>query len=183
MCFGGQAGALAKHRARGWAGDGSWVQALGGAGRLRALPSISRRRRGGAASRSSSGMSLISIRGSLCTGDPLLARGPRHPGTSSGQWPLGGHWQGVCSKHCLLPCRGQPWGYVHAVPSLFIHSGNQGNGGAMPHAQITQLWSQTGLRLAPAPSWTSRRTLGSSLPEDLGFLICKMGTTPTSGIT
>lgn len=140
MCFAGQAGALAKHRARGWAGDGSWVQAWGGAGRLRALPSISCRWPGGAASRSSSGMSLISIRGSLCTGDPLPARGPRHPGTSSGQWPLGGHWQGVCSEHCLLPCRGQPWGYAHAVPLPVYPLGEpRKRRGSASHANNTAL--------------------------------------------
>lgn len=77
----------AEHGAGQELGAGSRLRARGGV--VRALPSISRL--GGAASWSSSGMSLISIRGSLCTGDPSLLEGLgiRHPRTSSGQWPLG----------------------------------------------------------------------------------------------
>ena len=72
---------------------------------------------------------------------------------------------------------------MQAAPSSFIHPGNQGKRGAWPHVERAQLWSQTGLGLAPVPSQTSRMTLGSSPPLDLGFFICKMGTIPTFGVT
>ena len=158
---GGQAAARSNRRAGRERGAGS--RRAG-----RALPSVSRW--DGAAGWSSSHLSLVSIRGSLCTGDPLQARAaPASRDLLPAQAP----------EPCLLS-----WGsggvgshgdLCRTAPSSFIHPRNQGKPETRPHVGKTALEPGGRGGLTPAPSRTGHMTLGRPSPLDLGFLICKVG--------
>lgn len=96
---GSQVGGLSKRKAPGWPGAGNRGP---GAGQGGASPS-SISCRGWSSRLQFSGMSLISIRGSLCTGDFLSARGA----SASRDWlwevAIGVAPAGVCPEHCVLP--------------------------------------------------------------------------------
>jgi len=94
------------------------------------------------------GMSLISIRGSLCTGDFLSARGAS--ASRDRLWEMAIRVALQASALSTVSCPGWGWGmqpqaYIQAAPSSFIHPRNQGKRGARPHMERTQLWIQTGL--------------------------------------
>lgn len=80
------------------------------------------------------GMSLVSIRGSLCAGDPSPARAIQSPGTSSGQeWPFWWHQQVsvLRESHGVLVNCFLPFVYVESQGRWMI---------TRLHVERTQLW-------------------------------------------